>query len=190
MILVRNLKFLYLDFFLLNWPKKTTKSWYLNAKKFPFLTNGLVNAWFWSKIWSFFTLTFLGQFHHEECLVMFLIENKLFQTEKKLVLESCKIFIFYIRVHTSFLGKIYQKKYLAMFLIENELLYTNKTLILERCKICIFHKGVTSYIWLKIWNLNTLFFLVQIGQKECLATFFILKTFLPYQSVNNWKLKN
>ena len=81
---------------------------------------------------------------------MFLIENKLFQTEKKLVLESCKIFIFYIRVHTSFLGKIYQKKYLAMFLIENELLYTNKTLILERCKICIFHKGVTSYIWLKI----------------------------------------
>ena len=53
---------------------------------------------------------------------MFLIENKLFQTEKKVVLESCKIFIFYIRVHTSFLGKIYQKKYLAMFLIENELL--------------------------------------------------------------------
>ena len=52
--------------------KLTIKSW-----KVCIFWKG-VTPWFWSKLWSFFTFTFLGQIDEKECLAMFLIENELF----------------------------------------------------------------------------------------------------------------
>ena len=56
-----------------------------------------------------------------------------------------------------------------------------KTLISESSKICIFYQGVISYIWLKIWIFLTLFFVVQIVQKEFSQTFLTQKTFSTLQ---------
>ena len=68
---------------------------------------------------------------------------------------------------------------------------TKTTLILEGCKICIFYRGVSSYFWSKLWSFLSLFFLVLIDQKECLATFFILKScFYPTNKliIGSWKI--
>ena len=67
-----------------------------------------------------------------------------------------------------------------MFLIQNERLYTTKTLILESWKMPFFPKGIVNNFGQTLEVSSNCFFLGQIDQKECLATFVILKNlFFP-----------
>ena len=78
--------------------------------------------------------------------------------------------------HLVFSGSNCSKRRLRDVLDTKNLSYTTNKLIIGSWKFCIFCKGVSSYIWSKIWSFLTLFFLVQIVKKEWLATFFLLKT--------------
>ena len=71
----------------------------LEAEKFACFVKGLVHD-FGQK-----SFTFLAQIDQKVFLAMFLIENELFKTKKTLILESCKICIFYKGFNSQFWSK-------------------------------------------------------------------------------------
>ena len=120
MILVKNLKFLYLHSSRPNWSKRMFSDILYTKKTCFYATNKLIiGSWkisifckgvspsFWSKIWSFLPFTFLGQIDQKECLAMFLIENFLFYPQKNIDIRKLQSLHFYKVVNAHFWLKIW-----------------------------------------------------------------------------------
>ena len=105
-ILVKNLKFLYLKFFLANWSKRVfgnvlNRKWASRLKKNIILESckicifkKVVSSCFWSRIWSFLTLFLMVQIVQKESLETFLKQKTFSRLQISWYLEVTKFAFF------------------------------------------------------------------------------------------------